>query len=161
MWDKHTAQLIGFMDLDDADLNFGSAEKEIPLATHMLVINLIGICIDLEYLFADFATTTATSVQLLPIFGSSVFYLEKACNLWVIAVVSDGASANRKFYKLHRKIGSETESEVTYRVVNLYAKHRHIYFFADPLRLLKTSRNCLHNSGCELHSRLMAVVRPS
>ena len=155
VWDKHTGQLIGFMDLGDPDLNFVSAEKEIPLATHMLVIYLRGICTDLKYPFANFATTAVTSFQLLPIFWSSVFYLEKACNLWVIAVVSDGASANRKFYKLHRKIGSETESEVTYRVVNLHAKHRHVYFFADSPHLLKTSRNCLHNSGCGLQSRLM------
>ena len=110
VWDKHTGQLIGFMDLGDPDLNFVSAEKEIPLATHMLVIYLRGICTDLKYPFANFATTAVTSFQLLPIPWSSVFYLEKACNLWVIAVVSDGASANRKFYKLHRKIGSETES---------------------------------------------------
>ena len=155
VWDKHSGQLIGFMDLGDPDLNFVSAEKEIPLATHMLVIYLRGICTDLKYPFANFATTAVTSFQLLPIFWNSVFYLEKACNLWVIAVVSDGASANRKFYRLHRKIGNEAENEVTYRVVNLHAKHRHIYFFADPPHLLKTSRNCLNNSGCGLQSRLM------
>eukprot|EP00112_Aurelia_sp_Birch-Aquarium-sp1_P019875 Seg500.5 transcript_id=Seg500.5/GoldUCD/mRNA.D3Y31 product="DNA transposase THAP9" pseudo=true protein_id=Seg500.5/GoldUCD/D3Y31 len=152
VWDKHSGQLIGFMDLGDPDLNFVSAEKEIPLATHMLVIYLRGICTDLKYPFGNFATTAVTSFQLLPIFWSSVFYLEKACNLWVIAVVSDGASANRKFYKLHRKIGNQAENEVTYRV---YAKHRQIYFFADPPHLLKTSRNCLHNSGYGLQSRLM------
>ncbi len=53
------------------------------------------------------------------------------------------------------KIGNEAENEVTYRVVNLYAEHCHIYFFADPPHLLKTSNNCLHNSECGLQCRLM------
>ena len=155
VWDKHSGQLVGFMDLGDPDLNFASPEKETSLATHMLVIYLRGVCTDLKYPFANFATTSVTSFQLLPIFWNCVFYLEKACNLWVLAVVSDGASANRKFYKLHRKIGDKTDNEVTHCVVNLYAKHRYIYFFADPPHLLKTSRNCLHNSGFGLQSRLM------
>ena len=40
-------------------------------------------------------------------------------------------------------------------MVNLYTKHRDIFFFADPPHLLKTARNCLYNSGCGLQSRLV------
>lgn len=77
--------------------------------------------------------------DLLPIFWNCLFYLEISLNLWVVAVVSDGASANRKFYRLHDKVGNQATDEVTYKVVNLYAKHWYIYFFADAPHPLKTS----------------------
>eukprot|EP00794_Sanderia_malayensis_P001698 gene1698-1892_t len=155
-WDKYTGNLLGFVDLGDPDINFDCIEEERQLATHMLVIYIRGICTDLKYPFANFATNTATSSQLFPIFWNCLFYLEISCNLWVVAVVSDGASANRKFYKLHDKVGNQTTGEVTYRVMNLYAKHWYIYFFADAPHLMKTSRNCLNNSGFdEIFSRLM------
>ena len=37
-------------------------------------------------------------------FWHAVCILEDTCNLHVIAAVSDGASSNRSFYKMHRNI---------------------------------------------------------
>ena len=36
---------------------------------------------------------------------------------------------------------------VVHRTINLYARDRYIYFFADASHLMKTTRNCMYNSG--------------
>ena len=71
--------------------------------------------------------------------------LENTCNLCVIAVVSDSASCNRSFVKLHRSM-SKADADVVYRTVNLY--HPSLYmFFAGAPHLMKTTRNCMYHSG--------------
>ena len=78
------------------------------------------------------------------------------CRLKVIAAVCDGASPNRKFIKMHSKIDGGGKEDVTYRTVNMYDRSRFIWFFSDYPHLIKTSRNCLFNSGFgETFSRLM------
>ena len=49
--------------------------------------------------------------------------LETTCNPWVIATVSDGASANRKFYKLHTNLSCDDSKEFTYCVMNMCMHH--------------------------------------
>ena len=47
-------------------------------------------------------------------------------------------------------------TEVTYKAINIYAdEERYIYFFADAPHLMKTVRNCLHNSGGPRATRYM------
>ena len=74
--------------------------------------------------------------------------VEMTYKLPVICAVSDGASANRKFFKIHGFM-DDAVSEVVYHTINLYADKElwYIYFYADPPHLLKTTRNCLHHSG--------------
>ena len=73
--------------------------------------------------------------------------LENNCNLCVIAAVSDGASCNRPFIKLHRSMSNIADVDVVYRTVNLYHPSRYICFFADAPYLMKTTRNCMYHSG--------------
>ena len=54
--------------------------------------------------------------------------LENTCNLCVIAVVSDGASCNRSFIKLHRSMSNIAEVDVVYCTVNLYHPSLYICF---------------------------------
>ena len=69
-------------------------------------------------------------------------------NLKVIAATADGASLNRKFFRMHKPLDGDAESAVVYRTINIYAKEfRYIFFMADVPHLIKTSRNCLANSG--------------
>ena len=37
VWDKHTGELIGYVDLGDIDLNYATLEKVDGIATHVLV----------------------------------------------------------------------------------------------------------------------------
>ena len=110
----------------------------------------------LSYSFATFATTGVNSSQLFLIFWRAVAILEMTCNLKVIATVSDGASQNRAFYKMHTAFTDDAGKDVVYRAVNLYAsEQRFIWFFCDAPHLIKTARNCLANSGAGRNSRLM------
>ena len=147
VFDKHSGQLIGYVDLGDPDLNYSTFKNTDDLATHALVYYLRGLASDLKFSFAYFATKGVTSYQLMPIFWEAVFILEVTCKLYVIATVSDGASPNRKFFRMHSSMDNCMDSDVVYRTRNLYAPNRFIWFFADAPHLMKTARNCLFHSG--------------
>ena len=72
--------------------------------------------------------------------------MEDTCDLHVIAAVSDGASSNRAFYRIHQMLDSGHKN-VVQCTINLYARDRYIYSFADAPHLMKTTRNCMYNSG--------------
>ena len=74
---------------------------------------------------------------------------------YVICIVCDGASPNRKFFRLHGEYGQK--NGVTYKAVNRHSKDkRDIYFMSDVPHLLKTIRNCWSHSGYG-KARLMQV----
>lgn len=147
VFDKVTGELIGNVDLGDPEINFATLDKVDEIATHALVFLVRGVCTELKFSLAYFATTGITSAQLMPIFWEAVCVLETTCNLWVIAATSDGASANRSFYRMHQALDGNADKEVCYRTINFYAPHRFIYFMSDAPHLIKTTRNCLHHSG--------------
>lgn len=129
MFNKVTGELIGFTDLGDLDLNYGVLEKTNEIATHALAFLVRGVCTELKFCRAYFATTGVTAAQMMPLFLEAVAILETSCNLWVIVATSDGASPNRRFYRLHKPRDGGADTDVCYRTVNLFAPHRFIYFF--------------------------------
>ena len=114
-----------------------------------------GVCTELKFCLAHFATTGVTAAQLMPLFWEAVCILETTCNIWVIAATSDGASPNRRFYRLHKPLDGDADADVCYRTINLYAPHRFVYFFSDAPHLVKTTRNCLLHSGSGSCTRYM------
>lgn len=59
--------------------------------------------------------------------------------LGVIAITADGASVNRKFFRMH---SSSATNDVVYKTKNQFASDdRNIYFVSDPPHLIKTTRN--------------------
>eukprot|EP00112_Aurelia_sp_Birch-Aquarium-sp1_P001448 Seg1156.4 transcript_id=Seg1156.4/GoldUCD/mRNA.D3Y31 product="DNA transposase THAP9" pseudo=true protein_id=Seg1156.4/GoldUCD/D3Y31 len=159
VWDKYTGELIGFVDLGDIELNYAALEDVESVATHVLVHLIRSVVNPFKFSLANFATTGATSAQLFPIFWKAVSILELKCKLKVVAVTCDGASANRKFYRMHSYLLDEEQPnyiDVTYKTLNMFAEEpRNIYFFADPPHLMKTARNCLAKSGSGKSSRLL------
>ena len=153
--DKVTGELIGFTDLGDLDLNFAVLEKADEIASHVLVFLVRGMCTELKFALAHFSTSEVTAAQIMPIFWEAVCILETNCNLWVIGATSDGASQNRRFYRLHKPLDGESDKDVCYRTLNLFAPHRFVYFFADAPHLIKTTRNCLLHSGSSTCTRYM------
>ena len=136
VFDKHTGELIAFLDLGDPDVNFAEFEKPDSLATHALVLFVRGLASDLKFSLPYFATDGMTATQFVPLFWQAICLLETTCNLWAIATVSYGASANRKFYKLHTNMSSDDSKEFTYCVMNMYAPHRNLYFISDAPHLI-------------------------
>ena len=102
--DKTTGELIGSVDLGDTDLNYATLQNAHQLATHILVFMVKSIVNPQSYSFATFATNTLTSYQLYPVFWKAVSILEMTCKLKVTATVADGASTNRKFFRMHKVI---------------------------------------------------------
>ena len=147
VFDKSTGGLVGFTDLGDPELNYAAMEKVDELAYHAMVFLLLGVCTDLKYPFAYFGTDGVSGVDIFLLFWEAVCILECTCNLWVIAVTSDGAAPNRRFYSLHTKMDGDINRPVTYCTRNLYAPDRYIFFFSDAPHLIKTARNCLYQSG--------------
>ena len=154
-FDKHNGELIGFVDLGSDECNFACLEKADELATHAPAFIVRGLCTDLKFCLAYFATTSVTASKIMPIFWEAVGILELRCNLWLVEGTADGVSANRTFFRMHKLMDKEPGTEFCYRTVNLYAKYRFIYFFSDAPHLIKTARNCIFHSGTGKHSRLM------
>lgn len=146
IFDKVTGELIGYIDLGDPDINFGTLEKADEIASHTLVFFIRGVCTELKFSLAYFATNGVTSYKLMPLFWEALGALEMTCNLWVIAATADGASTNRSFFHMHKALSNNNDN-VCHCTVNLYAPERYIYFFADASHLIKTTRNCLYYSG--------------
>ena len=156
VFDKHTNELIGFVDLGDATVNYATLDNIDELATHVLVFYVRGLATELKFCTAYFATTGVTSYQIMPLFWKVVSLLEICCSLQVVATVSDGASFNRKFYRMYRGLQrNAVDDSVVYKTINIFRPDHEIFFFSDVPHLIKTCRNCLFNSGSGRFSRYM------
>ena len=133
LYDKYSADLVRYVDLGDPDLNYASFKNQDDLATHVLVSYVTGLTSKLKFELGYLATKGILSYQIMCTFWRAVGILENTCNLRVIVVVSDGASCNRSFIKLHRSMSNIADTDVVYRTVNLYHPSRYICFFADSL----------------------------
>jgi hypothetical protein len=155
VFDKNSGNIVGFMDLGDPMTNFACLDEKDTIATHALAFLVRGLSTDVKHIIAYFFTGNVTSYQLMPIFWKVVSTLELSLDLWVVSLVNDGASPNRKLFNLHVQLAAERKCDVVYKTINLFAPSRFIYFFADVPHLMKTARNCLYNSGSGSCSRLM------
>ncbi len=88
-----------------------------PLAKHLLVLMVRGIFFKLDFPYAHFATQSATADLLHPIIWEAVRQVE-SIGLKVICITADGASSNRRFFRMHRNGGSTP----TYRAKNPYSE---------------------------------------
>ena len=82
-------------------------------------------------------------------------------DLQVICVVADGATPNRRFFKLH-KMEQYTKSGVTYFAPNICrTPGDYVYFIADVPHLIKTIRNAWHNSQHNRSRHLVVSIEQS
>ena len=160
VYNKHSGELIGFVDITDINQHLSAIERtcndeeaHIPqLATHMLVFMVRGICSALKFPYAQFPVKTASGDTLHPIVWKCVERLEML-GLKVLAMVSDGASCNRKFYGMHKK-----GTGISHKIANVYAdEERPIFLISDVPHLLKTARNSWANSHAHSNTRHLWV----
>ena len=69
-------------------------------------------------------------------------------------------SANHKLFGIHFGVTHSNELNavlnVVYRTIHFFSEYkRYIYVISKPLHLLKTTRNCLNNSGSGKGTRFM------
>eukprot|EP00795_Rhopilema_esculentum_P002558 gene2558-biopygen979 len=99
VWDKHTGDLIGFVDLGDKELNVATLEGTDALANHVLV-------------------------------------------LMVVAETCDGASSNRKLFKMHKLLEPKEpkKADVTYKVLS--SSVAKVLFAYGPPEAAGTAKFC-------------------
>ena len=128
--------------------------EEHHLAKHVLVLMVRGTMFNLSFPYAHFGTEGITADLLYPVIWEAIRRLE-VNEIKVISVTADGASSNRKFFRMHKK--PNDGDTYTYKARNPFTvQGRWVYFFADPPHLIKTVRNCWSHSGFE-GTRLMKV----
>ena len=146
VFNKHTCELVGFTDIGDINNELAKLKQECDsnfeqrcpgeIASHMLIFMVRGMFSSLKFPYAHFSTKGVTADQLYPIVWEVVRHLE-ACGLNDIAFSCDGASPNRKFYKMHATV----KDELVYKTNNLFCDDRDVYFVCDVPHLMKTTRN--------------------
>ena len=161
VYDKCTGSVVGFINLGSINDELLNLERECqddqtlaPIASHILVLMVRGIFFKLEFPFAHFSTRGVTSELLFPIVWEAVQKIE-TIGLKVIFVTADGASANRKFFRMHK---GPNDTLPIYKTINRYSglEKRPLFFFSDPPHLIKTARNCWSHSDFS-GTRLMTV----
>ena len=160
VYKKSTGQMIGFTEMCDIKDNVEECCKENSslseikrdFATHVIVYMVRGIFTNLTYPFGYFASAGFTSAQLYPCTLEATRILE-SIGLLVRAYVSDGASPNRKFYKM---LLTDDDDNI-YWTWNPCDNTRKIYFISDVPHLLKTTRNCMENSHWNKDTRNLHV----
>ena len=123
--DNVTGELIGFTDLGDPDLNFGSLEKVDELATHALAFLVHGVSTELKFCFAHFATTGVTAAQLIPLFWEEVGILETTCNLCQLPLIEHLQTEDSIACTSH---WTEVQTRICTTALLMFAPHRFLYF---------------------------------
>jgi len=110
MYNKSSGKLVGFTEMGEVNeeiSNFNSQCKEMPeedlgrkLARYVNVFMVRGICSSLEYVFGYHASLGFTSDELFPLVWEATEVLEDI-GFKVRSWVCDGASPNRKFFKIN------------------------------------------------------------
>ena len=151
VYNKYTGALIGFTNLGDVNdslLEIERASDQRPVvAKYVLVLMVRGLLFDLRFPLALFGTQGVTAELLYSLVWEAVRLL-KLSGLKVLSVTANGASPNRKFFRMHK--ASNTTSKIVYKTRNHYSNEvpgRWLFFFADPPHLIKTVRNCWSHSG--------------
>ena len=110
----------------------------------MLVLMVRSLTSNLKYPLAVFATKSVTADVLYPIIWQAVKILKINCQLKVLCITCDGATPNRKFFKMHKT--DDHQDDPVYWTINRFSPDkRKIYFVSDVPHLLKTARNCFAN----------------
>ena len=130
---QFTGEVVGFTNLGNINDELLHLEKVClgdeehpPVATHLLVLMVRGIFFKLNFPYAHFATEGVTADLLFPIVWEAVLQIESV-GLKVIFITADGASPNRKFFRMHEEVEKST---FTYKTRNRYAEEgRFIFFF--------------------------------
>ena len=134
VWDKHNGELIGYVDL--GDINYATMSKVTTVASHVLAFLIRSIVNPFKFSLANFATDGISASQMFPLLWKAISICGKS-SLKVIAVAFDGASPNRKLFRMHWYLTQDDdmnpETDVTYRTRNLFSgtKNRFLYFISD------------------------------
>ena len=148
VYNKYSGDIIGFTNLGDINdqlLQIEQGGEQPTVAKHVLVLMVRGIMFKLEFPLAHFGTRDAAGDILFPIVWEAIRHLE-ARELKVLCITADGASPNRKLFRMH--CSKKDPETFFYKTRNIYSPdNRWLYFVSDAPHLMMTVRNCWSHSG--------------
>ena len=156
VYDKHEGTLVGFVNVGETNnqiLEFeaiiSNGESNPSLAKTMMVFMVKGLLHKFDYPYAQLACGKMTGDLIFDPMWEAIAKLERI-GFFVLALCCDGASSNRRLWKLH-----SDSKELVYRVPNIFASEgkRFLYFISDPPHLIKTIRNSWYNKNRRLWVR--------
>ena len=134
VYSRTLGKMVGFTEIGNMNDEFKTFQEKLEreqsadkldreLASHVIVFMVRGICSNLSYPFAFFASTGFTASQFYPctIEATKVFI---RLGFHVRTYVSDGASTNRMFYKI-----ISPEDEIYYWAWNIFETGQKISIF--------------------------------
>ena len=130
VYDKGSGSLIGYSDLSGVVQELQDYEEAVAsntspkrsLAKTMMMFMVRGIFSDIKFPYAQFPMASGTGFDLFPLIWQAIDRLK--CNgIHVMGITADGASINRKLFRLH----SPTENLV-YKTTNVYTREMCISF---------------------------------
>ena len=156
-------KLIGYTHLDEVDKEIAELENRLQsaaageenssktpqpaLANKMLAFMVKGLCSSIKCVVASYACSELNKDMLYTRSWDVISNLELA-GIKVLCYVCDGNASNRAFFSMHTP--ATTGHEVMFDTINFCSPERRpLYFVSDVCHLLKTARNCFHNSGRE------------
>lgn len=146
VYNKYSGELIGFADLGDINnelVKLEQGDERPSIAKYVLAIMVRGLLFKLEFPYAHFGTEGITADFLYPLIWEAIRLLE-VDGVKVLCITADGASPNRKFFRMHKT----PDFPFPHKAKNPYAKEeRWVFFISDPPHLIKTVRNCWSHSG--------------
>ena len=148
VFDKHSGELLGYINLGETNNQLLDLERLVSddqnqeLASSIIVIMVRGLFTRLCFPYAQFSASTLSGDLLYDPIWEAVSRIE-FCGFKVLAITADGASSNRRFFKLH-----DPTAKFLHKTLNPHDPDRYIFFFSDPPHLIKTTRNCW--SRCKL-----------
>ena len=156
VYDKHEGTLVGFVNVGETNnqiLEFeaiiSNGESSPSLAKTMMVFMVKSLLHKFDYPYAQLACGKMTGDLIFDPMWEAIARLERI-GFFVLALCCDGASSNRRLWKLH-----SDSKELVYRVPNIFASEgkRFVYFISDPPHLIKTIRNSWYNKNRRLWVR--------
>ena len=111
IYDKHEGTLVGFVNLGDTNnhlLQFEAAllgdSVPCPLAKSMLVLMVRGLFSKVNFPYEQFACSKLSGDLLMDPVWEAISRLERQ-GIRVLSLTCDGASTNRRLWKLHSEGG--------------------------------------------------------
>ena len=131
VYSKSSGRVIGFTELGDMNDELNEFERHMTdnkpkeLATYVLCFMVRGLVKRLCFPVGYFSSRGFDSAQLFPTAWQAIRVLETV-GFQVAAMVCDGASPNRRFYRIHELADGENKSPdgVVYWIYNRSDKRR-------------------------------------
>ena len=86
VWDKHTGDLIAFVDLGDTELNYATLKKSEEFSSHILVFLVRSVVNPLKFSLANFATIMQHLSNYSLCFGMQLVFWKKIANLKLLVL---------------------------------------------------------------------------